>query len=464
MNRRTWRPWGVVVLLACAHVAGCNRQQGPPQPSTPEVAIVTIQPRPVVLTTELPGRTSALLVAEIRPQVSGLLQKRLFEEGTNVKAGETLYQIDPAPYQAACDSASANVVAAKESLDRARLTLEASRASLRRHRAMLKLTQANLKRYEQLVKTQAASAMQRDQAETDVEVAEATLRTAEAQVNSDAEAVNVAAAAIKQSEAALETTKINLGYTRITAPISGRIGRSTVTEGAIVTGYQPLALATIQQLDPIFVDVPQSTAELNRLRRSLTSGGLKGSGTDKVKIVLQDGTVYPLEGSLKFRDVTVDPTTGSVILRIVVPNPEAMLLPGMFVQAIVEEGIREQAVLVPQQAVMRDPKGNPYVLIVQTETDEKTEEVKDIVQQRGISTDRTLGDQWLVSSGLDAGDRVVVEGMQRVQQLQRMSPDVAVKAVPFQAVRASAAAKPGDEAVKPKTAAKPQDTARTTPH
>ena len=187
--------------------------------------------------------------------------------------------------------------------------------------------------------------MQRDQAVTDVEVAEATLRVAEAQVESDREAVEAAEAAIKQAEAALETARINLGYTKITAPISGRIGRSNVTEGAIVTAYQPVPLATIQQLDPIYVDVPQSTVELNRLRRSLANGRLKENGTDRVKIILEDGTAYPLEGSLKFRDVTVDPTTGSVILRIVVPNPEGILLPGMFVRAVIDEGVNEQAIL-----------------------------------------------------------------------------------------------------------------------
>lgn len=265
--------------------------------------------------------------------------------------------------------------------------------------------------------------MQRDQAAADVDVADSALRVAKSQVKSDQQGLDAAVAAIKQAEAALKTAEINLGYTKITAPISGRIGRSAVTEGAIVTAYQPLAMATIQQLDPIYVDVPQSTTQLNRLKRSLSKGHLKENGTDSVKIALEDGTAYPQEGSLKFRDVTVDPTTGSVILRIVVPNPDNVLLPGMFVRATVDEGVNAHAILVPQQAVARDPKGHPTALIVDGEGK---------VQQRQLSTDRALGDKWLVSSGLAEGDRVIVEGMQRVR------PGVAVKAVPFGVGRTNA--------------------------
>jgi membrane fusion protein (multidrug efflux system) len=243
-------------------------------------------------------------------------------------------------------------------------------------------------------------------------------------VESDRAAVAAAEAAIKQAEAALETSRINLGYTKITAPISGRIGRSNVTEGALVTAYQAV-LATIQTLDPIYVDVPQSTVELMRLRRSLENGHLISNGDDqkKVKLVLEDGTAYPLEGTLKFRDVTVDPTTGSVILRIVAPNPQGILLPGMFVRAIVEEGVNGQAILVSQQAVSRDQKGNALVLVVDGEGK---------VQQRKVGTDRAIGDKWVISSGLAKGDRVIVEGMQRVR------PGAAVKVVPFEGVRTSA--------------------------
>lgn len=411
-------------LLASFLETGCNRQKQAPPPPPPEVAVVTVQAQQVLLTTELPGRTSAYLVAEIRPQVSGLILKRLFEEGSEVKAGDVLYQIDPEPFQAALDSAAASVAASREAADRARATLDATIAGIKRHEATLKLAMTNRQRFENMLKSNAASGMERDQAATEVEWAEAALRTAKAQVESDQQAVEAAEAAIKQAEAALKTAQINLAYTKITAPISGRIGRSAVTDGAIVTAYQQVPLATIQQFDPIYVDVPQSTVQLNRLRRSLANGRLKENGTDAVKITLEDGTAYPQEGSLKFRDVTVDPTTGSVILRIVVPNPDRTLLPHMFVRATIDEGVQERAILVPQQAVSRDPKGNPFVLTVGAE---------DKVEQRPITTDRALGDKWLVSSGLDPGDRVIVEGIQKAR------PGATVKAVPFDAGKPPAA-------------------------
>lgn len=433
MNRRTWNAIVIATGLAVGLLlTGCSGQQGAPPPPPPVVAVVTASPQRLVLTTELPGRTSAFLMAEIRPQVNGLIQKRHFTEGSQVKAGQELYQIDPAPYQAALDHASANLAAARKAADRARADLATSLAAVRRHHAVLTLAKTNYRRYEDLLKVRAVSTMERDQGAADVEVAESGLRTAEAQVESSREGVGAAEATIKQAEAALETARINLGYTRITAPISGRIGRSNVTEGAIVTAYQAVAMSTIQQFDPIYVDVPQSTSELNRLRRSLANGRLKDNGTDRVKIVLEDGTPYSLEGSLKFRDVTVDPTTGSVILRIVVPNPEAILLPGMFVRAIIDEGVNEQAILIPQQAVSRDPKGNPMTLIV--DGDGK-------VQQRGLTTDRAVGDRWLVSAGLMPGDRVIVEGMQKAR------PGMAPTVVPF-----------GEGQAAP---AKPQGTAQT---
>ncbi len=422
MNRRIGKPLIAVTLLATLAWTGCDRPQAAPPPVVPEVAVVTVEPQRVTLTSELPGRTVGYLVAEIRPQVNGLLLKRHFAEGARVEKGQVLYQIDPAPYQAALDSANATLQARKKAADQARAALEASVASLKRHQATLALAKTNFQRYDILAKTQAVSAMQRDQSATDVDVAEATLRTAEAQVNSDREAVAAAEAAVKQAEAAVTTAQINLDYTKITAPITGRIGRSNITEGAIVTAYQQVPLATIQQFDPIFVDVPQSTVELNRLRRSLANGHLKDDGTDKVKIVMEDGTAYPLEGSLEFRDVTVDPTTGSVILRIVVPNPDEILLPGMFVRAIIDEGVNEQAILVPQQAVSRDPKGNPMALVVGDDGK---------VQVRPLLTDRAIGDKWLVSSGLAQGDRLVVEGMQRAR------PGTPVKVVPFGAQAAS---------------------------
>jgi membrane fusion protein (multidrug efflux system) len=411
----------VAAVLVGLLPSGCDRQtQSQPSPSVPEVATVTVSTQSVVLTTELPGRTSSYLVAEIRPQVNGLIQKRVFTEGADVKAGQVLYQIDPAPFQAALDNAAANLAAMQKTADRARAALDATIAGVTRQRATLELARTNRERFEEVFKDRAVSASQRDQAVTEAELAEAALQAAEAQVESDRKAVAAAEATIQQAEAALETTRINLGYTKITAPISGRIGRSSVTEGAIVTAYQPMALAMIQQLDPVYVDVRQSTSELLRLKRSLNDGRLNQNGRNqnKVGLVLEDGTAYPPEGTLQFRDVTVDPTTGSVILRVVFPNPEGVLLPGMFVRAVVKEGIHEQAILVPQQAVSRDPKGNPLALIVDAEGK---------VVQRILTIDRAIGDKWLVSAGLAPGDRIIVEGTQRVR------PGASVKEVPFDA-------------------------------
>ncbi len=418
-DRTKWNAL-LTALLVGLLLGGCDQptqSQGPP--SAAEVATVTVTTQAVVLTTELPGRTSPYLVAEIRPQVSGLIQKRLFTEGSDVKAGQVLYQIDPSPFQAALDNAAATLTAARKNADRARAALDASNAGLTRQQATLKLAQVNRERFEEAYQDRAVSASQRDQAATEAEVAEAALRAAEAQVESDRKAIAAAEAAIQQAEAAQEIARIQLGYTKITAPISGRIGRSSVTVGAIVTAYQPLALATIQQLDPIYVDVSQSTTELLSLKRSLDHGRLNpnGSSQNKVRLLLEDSAAYPLEGTLQFRDVTVEPSTGSVVLRVLFPNPEGGLLPGMFVRAVVQEGIREKAVLIPQQAVSRDPKGNPFSLIV---------DAQGKVAQRMLTLDRAIGDQWLVSEGLAPGDRVIVEGALRVR------PGASVKEVPFQ--------------------------------
>ncbi|MGA2496537.1 MAG: efflux RND transporter periplasmic adaptor subunit [Tepidisphaeraceae bacterium] len=418
MKRQMWKCLMGTSLILSPVLAGCDRpQQSAPPPGVAEVAVITIQPQRVVLTAELPGRTSAHLMSEIRPQVNGLIQKRFFTEGSDVKANQVLYQIDPAPFQAAQDSATANVVAAQKAADRARAAVGASIAGVARQEATVALAKTNRQRFEEAFKDRAVAATQRDQAVTDVDVAEATLRALQAQVDSDKAAVAAAEAAIKQAEAAVETTRINLGYTKVTAPISGRIGRSNVTEGALVTAYQAV-LATIQQLDPIYVDVPRSTAELSRLKRSLDDGHIDHGNAEqnKVKLVLEDGTEYPLRGTLEFSDVTVDPTTGSVILRIVAPNPKGVLLPHMFVRAVLAEGVDEQAILAPQQAVSRDAKGNPMVFVVDSEGK---------AQFRRIVTDRAIGDQWLVSSGLARGDRVIVEGLQRVR------PGAVVKVVPF---------------------------------
>ncbi|MBW1816994.1 MAG: efflux RND transporter periplasmic adaptor subunit [Deltaproteobacteria bacterium] len=413
--------WRVVlmVLLSGLLVAGCDRgQQSQPPPTLPEVATVTVQPQKVMLTTELPGRTAAFRVAEIRPQVNGLIQKRLFTEGSDIKVGQVLYEIDPALFEAAFDNAASNLVAARKAADRARATLDASIARVTQQRATLELACKNRERFEDAFKGRAVSTSQRDQAVTNANVAEAMLRAAKAQLASDRAAVAVAEAAIHQAEAVVETTRINLGYTRVTAPVTGRIGKSNVTEGAIVTAYQPIPLATIQQLDPIYVDVPQSTAELLQLKRCLAEGRLNRNGPDqnKVKLILEDGTPYPLEGTLQFSDVTVDPTTGSVILRVVFPNPKGILLPGMFVRAVVKEGLNEQATLISQQAVSRDHKGNSFALIVDAESK---------VGLHMLTLDRAIGDKWLVSAGLAPGDRVIVEG------LQMLRPGMVVKAVPF---------------------------------
>jgi membrane fusion protein, multidrug efflux system len=353
-----------VVLL----LAGCQNTQGrpAPPPHVPEVVTVTVGTQRVVLTTELPGRTSAYRIAEVRPQVNGIIQRRLFEEGAEVAAGQALYQIDPAPFQAALENAMA-------SLGKAEANLPAVRSKEERYREALSDNAVSQQDYDD-----AAAVLK--QAEADVQLWKATV----------------------------ETARINLGYTRLTAPISGRTGRSNVTEGALVTAQQPLALVTIQQLDPVYVDVPQATSELLRLKRRMEDHHLKRNGTNqnKVTILLEDGTTYPLEGTLQFRDVSVDPMTGSVTLRIIVPNPDGVLLPGMYVRAVVTEGVNERAILVPQQGVARDPKGNPLALVV---------DATGKVEQRMLSLDRAIDDKWLVSSGLSPGDRMIVEGLQNVR-------------------------------------------------
>jgi membrane fusion protein (multidrug efflux system) len=343
----------------------------------PEVATITVAPQPILLTTELPGRTSPYRIAEIRPQVNGLIQKRLFTEGSDVQAGQELYQIDPAPFQAALDNAQ---------------------AALTRAEASLPAVQSRFNRFEQALADKAVS-------QQDFDDASAALQQTQADV--------------QYFQAMVQTARINLSYARVVSPISGRIGTSTVTDGAIVTAYQPVALATIQQLDPIYVDVPQATTELLRLRRRLEAGQLTHGDHhgNQVQLILGDGTTYPLEGTLQFRDVTVDPSTASVTLRMVFPNPDGILLPGMFVRAVVQEGSHNQAILIPQQAVARDPKGNPMALRVNENGQ---------IEQRQLLLDRAIRDQWLVTSGLAIGDRVVVEGMQKVR------PGDTVNVVPFE--------------------------------
>jgi membrane fusion protein (multidrug efflux system) len=368
------------VLVLGLITSGCGSQQAAPQPSIPEVAIVTVNPERVVLTTELPGRTSAYFVAEIRPQVNGIIQKRLFAEGSDVRAGEVLYQIDPAPYQAAYNNAVAALARSEANLPPIRLKAE---------------------RFRELIAVKAIS-------QQDFDNAIAALKQAEADV--------------EYSKATVESARINLAYTRITAPISGRIGKSNVTVGALAAAYQTYAFATIQQLDPIYVDATQSSANLLQFKRNMAAGRIKGTGPDqaRVKLLLEDGTPYPLEGTVKFSEVTVDPSTGSFILRMVFPNPKHTLLPGMYVRAVVQEGVVDGAILVPQQGVSRDPKGNPVTLIV---------DGSGKVEQRTITVARAIGDRWLVSEGLNPGDRLIVEGSQKVR------PGASAKVVPFDAGR-----------------------------
>lgn len=357
-----------------AGTLGCK--SAPPPMGTPEVAFQTIVAERAVLTTEMPGRTAPFLVAEIRPQVNGLIQKRLFLEGSDVKEGDVLYQIDPAPYKAALDQATAALAAAESTLPPAR-----SRAE----------------RMKKLVAINAVGQQDADEAEA---------------------AFQRAAANVASAKAAAESARINLANTPIKAPISGRTGLSSVTVGALVTAYQPLALATVQKLDPIYVDVTQSSSDLLRLQKRLEGGRLKSGGESarKAKLLLEDGSVYPLEGRLQFRDVTVEPATGAVTLRMVFPNPKHTLLPGMFVRAVVEDGVDEQAILVMQQGVTRDAKGNATALVL---------DATNKVELRMLTLDRAIADKWVVTSGLSAGDRVIVEGLQKIR------PGLTVKAVPF---------------------------------
>jgi len=382
---------GCIVCLTA-----CNRQPQAPPPSVPEVATITVATQPVVLTTELPGRTSPYRIAEIRPQVNGLILKRLFTEGADVKAGQELYQIDPAPFQAALDNA---------------------KAALGRAEANLPAIQVRVKRYKEALADKAVS-------QQDFDDADAALKQAEADV--------------QYYKAMLETARINLNYAHVVSPISGRIGTSTVTDGAIVTAYQPVALATVQQLDPIYVDVPQSATDLLRLQKRLKAGQIKreGANVKMVRLFLPDGSSYSHEGTLAFQDISVDPTTGSVVLRMVFPNPDGVLLPGMFVRGVVLEGVDDQGILIPQQTVARDTKGNAVALIVGTDGK---------VEQRQLILDRALGDSWLVTSGLAAGDRVIAEGLQKVR------PGVPVKEVPFDKDGKQRSSPPAASTTKPGT-------------
>ncbi|MEN1836004.1 efflux RND transporter periplasmic adaptor subunit [Pseudomonas lijiangensis] len=343
----------VTAVALATLLSGCSKkEEAAPPAQIPQVGVVTLKAQPYALTTELPGRTTAFRVAEVRPQVNGIILKRLFTEGGDVKAGQQLYQIDPALYEATATSAQATLQSAKSLADR----------------------------YKQLVSEQAVSRQEYD----------------------------TAVASSQEAQAALQTAQINLRYTKVLAPISGRIGRSAVTEGALVSSAQTEAMATIQQLDPIYVDVVQSSANMLKLRSDLESGKLQKAGDNaaKVKLTLEDSSAYPLEGKLEFSEVSVDQGTGSVTLRAVFPNPEHRLLPGMFVHAQLQAGVSAQAILAPQQGVTRDQKGTPTALIVNKDNK---------VELRSLVANRTVGSEWLIEEGLNAGDRVITEGLQYVK-------------------------------------------------
>ena len=375
------------ILAVAVFLAGCQEEAAPPAQQKPTVGVVTLQAEPFAVTTDLPGRTRAYRIAEVRPQVNGIIQKRLFTEGSEVKAGQTLYQIDASTYRAAHDSAKASHARAEANL----------------YSARLKAT-----RYADLVKIDAVSKQANDDAV-------AALKQAEADVAS--------------ARAAVETARINLDFTSVTSPISGRIGRSAVTPGALVTANQATALATVQQLDPIYVDLTQSSAELLGLRRAMEAGKLKSSSAKAVpvQLVLEDGTQYAAEGKLAFSEVTVDQGTGSVTLRAVFPNPKGELLPGMYVRAKLAQGEADNAILVPHAAVSRDPRGNPMVMVAGAENK---------VEARMITTTRSLGDKWVVTDGLAAGDRIIVDGLQRIRPGATVQPQEAGAAAPAAAAAA----------------------------
>jgi membrane fusion protein (multidrug efflux system) len=362
--RFTWLAPVSLALLSAA----CGKQQQTGAPPPPEVGVVTLTNQRVSDLRNLPGRVSAYVIAEVRPQVTGIIQKRLFEEGSQVKAGQPLYQLDDAIYRAEVTSREAAV-------SKAHATLEAAKLAANRSTELARIDAVS----EQEKETAVAAARQ---ASADVEAAEAALRSAQ----------------------------VNLAYARISSPIAGRIGKSNFTQGALVTANQDEPLTTVQQLDPLYVDLTQSATELLQLRRDFAGAKLNQSAP--VTLILEDGTKYPHTGELKFADVSVDPQTGSFALRAVVPNPNHMLLPGMYVRAVLERGERE-AVLAPQRAISRDPKGNGVALVVTADNK---------VEQRTVNTSRTIGDQWLIEKGLAAGERVIVEGVQKVQPGMQVRP------------------------------------------
>jgi len=353
----------LAVVLVVA--SGCS-SHAPPPPPRPAVTVVALHAAPLSMTTELPGRVTPYRVADVRPQVSGVVLKRMFKEGDVVSAGQQLYQIDPAPYEATLASARATLAHARASVTAAKLTVD---------------------RYQALVEAHAVSRQ-------DYDNAVATLLQDQADVAS--------------GEAAVRSAEINLAYTKVYSPISGRTGRSAVTEGALVIAQQATSLVTVTQLDPVYVDLTQPSTTLLRLKRELAAGQMRRVEGNKTpaRLLLEDGTSYESSGTMQFSEVTVDQGTGSVTLRAIFPNPEGLLLPGMFVRATIEEGVREGAILAPQEGITHAPDGSATALVVGT--DEK-------VEKRSVELDRALGDQWVVIRGLAAGDRLIVAGVQKVK-------------------------------------------------
>ncbi|MBP6123300.1 MULTISPECIES: efflux RND transporter periplasmic adaptor subunit [Providencia] len=359
-------PLALLVLSGGLVLSGCNDdQKGGGERPAPEVGIVTLKAEPLTIKTELPGRTSAFRVAEVRPQVSGIVLKRNYKEGSDVEAGTSLYQIDPAPFQATFDSAKAELAKAQANANLAGLTV---------------------KRYKPLLGTNYISQQEYDQA-----------------TSTYAQAL----AAVKAAEAAVESARINLNYTKVTAPISGRTGKSNITEGALVSTGQATELMRVQQLDPIYVDVTQSSEDFLRLKNEIAKGAVqKEAGKAPVSLISNNGQEFTQKGTLEFSDVTVDETTGSITMRAVFPNPDKELLPGMFVRAILEDGVIEQAILVPQQGLSRTAQGTSQVMVVGAENK---------IEVRQVKAAQAIGNKWLVTDGLQAGDRVVVIGLQKIK-------------------------------------------------
>jgi membrane fusion protein (multidrug efflux system) len=378
----------LLALAACGQGGEQAQQKGPPGPMP--VGFVTLREEPVTLTTELPGRTAAFETSEVRPQVNGLVRARLFTEGDFVRQGQPLYRIDPAPYEAQVASA---------------------RAALARARAGIASNAALARRYGELVKLNAISRQEYENALT---------------------ASNQAQADVAAQNAALRTAQIDLARTTVTAPISGRIGRSTFTTGALVSAAQAEPLATIQRLDPVYVDIQQSSADLLRLREQIVAGSLsRGGGAARVRLRLETGSVYPQEGMLRFADVTVDPATGSQTIRALFTNPNGLLLPGMFVRAELVEGVQGRAILVPQRAVTRDERGRATVMVIGR---------GDRAEPRVIQTNRTQGANWIVTGGVLPGDRVIVEGAMMLR------PGMPVRSRPWSDKPAATAPAPAGQA------------------